>query len=158
MPQPYNEHRVQRNIRRRGNDHERHGCRRIAQPALQRADQVISKVNTVPANTVYRYRFASGIAAAGVCTSRNICGTNKSPSTVITAAINAYSATLVWAASCACFYIARTQQAADDHQHPPADMPDRVMIITFRIGPHTETAAGLSVPVNRPTNSMSTAL
>lgn len=41
--QPYNEHRVQRNIRRRGNDHERHGCRRIAQPALQRADQVISK-------------------------------------------------------------------------------------------------------------------
>ena len=40
----------------------------------------------------------------------------------------------------------------------PADMPDRVMIITFMIGPHTETAARLSVTVNRPTNSMSTAL
>lgn len=129
----------------------------LPSPRCSAPIRLYPKVNTVPANTVYRYRFASGIAAAGVCTSRNICGTNKSPSTVITAAINAYSATLVWAASCACF-ISPAPSRPLMTTSTPADMPDRVMIITFRIGPHTETAARLSVPVNRPTNSMSTAL
>lgn len=116
--QPYNEHRVQRNIRRRGNDHERHGCRRIAQPALQRANQVISKgehgsrKHRIQVPLCLRHRGGRSLHKPQYLRHKQKpqYGHNSSHQRIQRHAGVGRILRLL--------YIARTQQAADDHQHP----------------------------------------